>query len=135
MKIPFFLISILSLFSCEIFNSNQLEEEVQDVELTYIAWACDCANWATLEDAEKYAENIEDSLAHKSIFIEPASKSIELPDTLGYANDVIKFTGSFYENIGYPKNYYSFQTPPKARVFRYIEYEVIESNYKPKLEN
>lgn len=120
----------IPFFEAPIFKEkNQLNEKTETIELTYIAWACDCANWATKDDLYKYSENIGDSLAYQSIFIEPINQSIELPDTLGYSNDIIKFTGQFYKKRGFPKGYQSFENPEKARVFRYTDYEVVKSNY------
>lgn len=87
------------LMGCSNFQSKELEGNTQTVELVYIAWACDCANWATPNDIEKFREN-EDSLAKRSAFIEPADKTLNLPDTLGYNGDVIKFTGQFYAGKG-----------------------------------
>jgi hypothetical protein len=123
------IIIATTLISC--FNSctNTLEEKEQTIELSYIAWACDCANWATVENIGKYYD-AGDTLAELSVFIEPANKSLELPDTLGYNNDIIKFTGHFYKNKGFPKDYYSIEHPDKARVFRYTKYEIIRSNHK-----
>ncbi|CAL2101541.1 conserved membrane protein of unknown function [Tenacibaculum sp. 190130A14a] len=126
--IPCFL--AIPFFEAPVFiEKNSLSEKVETIELTYIAWACDCANWATKEDLKKYSENIGDSLAYQSIFIEPSDESIKLPDTLGYSNDIIKFTGQFYQNRGFPKDYQSFENPDKARIFRYTDYEVVKSNY------
>ncbi len=116
----------ISILSCT--DSNRgLDSNVQTIELTYIAWACDCANWATKSDLEKYSG---DTLARQSIFVEPANKDLELPDFLGYNNDVIKFTGQFYKNKGFPKGYHSYEDPEKSRVFRYSKYEVVKSNFK-----
>ncbi len=117
---------LIANYSC---NKNRLKNKTQTLELKYIAWACDCANWVTNEDLENYSENFDDTLAEQSIFIEPANKTLKLPDTLGYSNDVIKFTGQFYNEKGFPKNYHSFQEPEKSRVFRYTNYEVVVSNY------
>ena len=62
----------ISFYRAPVFNeSNSLNGKIETIELTYIAWSCDCANWATKEDLKKYSENIGDSLAHRSIFIEP----------------------------------------------------------------
>ena len=124
------LIAIPFLKSPVYKEKKSLNDNIETIELTYIAWACDCANWAKNEDLEKYSENINNALAKQSIFIEPANETIELPDTLGYSNDIIKFTGQFYNEKGFPKGFYSFQKPEKSRVFRYTEFEVIESNFK-----
>ena len=121
------ILAFLIFTSCS--NKGGLEEQQETLELQYIAWACDCANWATKEDLEKYADNVDNQLANRCIFIEPAHELLTLPNTLGYSSDIIKFTGQFYKNIGFPKNYKSSQYPDKARVFRYTEYEVVKSNY------
>ncbi|OQP60705.1 hypothetical protein A3860_32415 [Niastella vici] len=126
MKTTIAILTTTLLISC----SNSLEEKEQTLELSYIAWACDCANWATSEDIQKYNDTEEDALAEQSIFIEPADKSLILPDTLGYSMDIIKFTGHFYKKKGFPKEYSSQEKPDKARVFRYTKYQVIRSNYR-----
>lgn len=124
--ILFFLI-----FSCSV-PSNKLENKIQSVEFHYIMWACECANWATLDDIRKY-ENT-DNLSDHCIFIEAADSSLILPDTLGYNNDVIQFTGQYYKNIGYPNDYViSEQQVDKAKVFRYTSYKIIKSNYRESL--
>lgn len=121
----------IPFFEAPLFNEeNSLNEKVETIELKYIAWACDCANWATVEDLKKYSGNVGDSLAYHSIFIEPADESIKLPDTIGYSNDILRFTGQFYENRGFPKSYRSFQNPNQARIFRYTDYRVVKSNYR-----
>jgi hypothetical protein len=124
------ILTITMLISCSDFKSNRLVEKEQTIELSYIAWACDCANWVTQEDIQKYHDTPGDTLANLSIFIEPADKSLSLPDTLGYNGDIIKFTGHFYKEKGLPKDYRSQENPDKASVFRYTKYQVIKSNYK-----
>lgn len=104
-------------------------KKVETLDLTYIAWACDCANWASEESMSKYPHNADDSLAIMSIFIEPADSSLVLPDTLGYSGDKVRFTGSFYEYSGFLENYQSIKSPDKARVFRYTRYKVLKSNH------
>lgn len=115
------LFLLLTAFQC----SKKLEPEKKTVELEYLAWACDCANWAKPADIEKYSGN---QLADKNIFVEPADDSVKLPDSIGYNGDVVKFVGQFYQQKGYPKNYKSMERPKKAKVFRYTEYKVVRSN-------
>jgi len=125
-------ISIPLLFICLACSPNpkgELDEEILSLELSYIAWACDCANWAKPEEIEKHYHNYEDTLAKLSVFIEAAKPTLELPDTLGWSGDIISFKGQFYHGLGYPKDYHSFEEPAPAKVFRYTEYEVIRSNY------
>ena len=116
----------LTVLSCS-HKKGGLDGNIRTLELTYITWACDCANWATKINLEQYSG---DTLARKSIFIEPAHQDKELPDSRGYSNDVIKFTGQFYNKKGFPKGYHSNQAPKASRVFRYTDYEVVESNFR-----
>ena len=110
--------------------TKDLEDTVRSLDLTYIAWACQCANWATEADIKK-AQDDGDKLADKSFFIEPADTSVELPDTLGYSGDLIRLTGQFYKDIGYPKKYPKAEMQvDKSKVFRYTKYQVLRSNYR-----
>jgi hypothetical protein len=130
------LFLILFLFSCSnqpatplAENESPLEKKEQTIELSYTAWACDCANWATADDIHKFSDNIDDTLAELSVFIEPAISSLELPDTLGCNGDIVKFTGHFYKEKGFPEGYHSFEPVDAARVFQYTSYSVIKSNH------
>jgi len=81
-------------------------------------------------DLEK-AQGKGDTLANKSIFVEPANDELELPDTLGYSGGLIRFTGQFYRDKGYPKKYPKTEEQvDKAKVFRNIKYQVLRSNYR-----
>jgi hypothetical protein len=110
--------------------TKDLEDTVRTLDLTYIAWACECANWATEADINK-AQNDLDKLAENSIFVEPSYSKLEMPDTLGYTGDLIRFTGQFYKQKGYPKKYPRTEMQvDKAKVFRYTKYQIIRSNYR-----
>ncbi|GAB5523696.1 MAG: hypothetical protein Roseis2KO_15680 [Roseivirga sp.] len=124
------VIVVLTCAACGSDDKGALKDEILTLNLTYIAWACDCANWATFEDIKRYPHNSGDSLAYMSVFIEPASEDLVLSDTLGYTNDLIRFTGSFYEKRGFPANYTSIENPDRARVFRYTAFQVLSSNYR-----
>lgn len=123
------VLTFMFLISCSFLGEPELEEKEQTIELSYIAWASDCANWATVENIRKYHDNFGDTLAMLSIYIEPANENLTLPDSLGYNGDLIKFTGRFYKDEGLPKGYQSWETPDKARIFRYTKYQVIRSNF------
>ncbi len=128
-KALIYVLAALLLAGCQP-SPQSLETRVQTIELSYIAWACDCANWATSEDINRYADNYGDSLAQLCIFVEPGESSLVLPDTIGYNNDLVRFTGSFYEKAGFPKGYRSEEHADKGRVFRYTKFEVVKSNYR-----
>ena len=92
-------------------------------------WSCQCANWATLDDINKYQDT--GKLSDHCIFIEPANKSLTLSDTLGYSDDIVEFTGQYYSAKGFPKDYVKTEGPvDKAKVFRYTSYKIIKSNYR-----
>ena len=109
--------------------TKSLEDSLQTIELEYVSWACACANWSTPNDINRYVDT--GSLSDHSIFVEPAENNLELPDTIGYSADRVKFTGQFYKEKGYPKNYLiTEEQVDSAKVFRYIKYEIIKSNYR-----
>lgn len=126
----FLTITILILTTMLAGCFNRLENKIQTLELHYINWACDCANWATPADIEKYYDNRGDSLADRCIFLEPASESATLPDSLEEHHTIIKVSGSFYKRKGFPKGYSSGEWPDKARVFRYTSYKVLKTHSK-----
>ncbi len=118
---------ILFLLSCST-QQNKLDNKIQTEEFYYIVWACECANWSTLDALEKYEG---DSLASHCVFVEPADSSLTLPDTLGYNGNIILFTGQYYVDKGYPKHYEKGeQQVDKAKVFRYTSYKIVKSNYR-----
>ncbi|MEO6253557.1 MAG: hypothetical protein ABIO79_09640 [Ferruginibacter sp.] len=109
--------------------TKNLESKIKTIELSYISWACACANWTDSKDYHKYLDS--GRVSDIAIFIEPSDSSLKLPDTLGYSGDIIKFTGQFYKEKGYPKDYIKNEEEvDSARVFRYAKYEIIESNYR-----
>jgi hypothetical protein len=91
-------------------------------------WACECANWATQDVIAKYKDT--GNLSDHCVFVEPANKSLILPDTLGYSGDIIQFTGQYYVDEGYPNDYVKGeQQVDKAKVFRYTSFKIIKSNH------
>lgn len=90
-------------------------------------WACECANWATQDVLAKYQDT--GKLSDHCVFVEPANKSLTLPDTLGYSGDIVQFTGQYYVDKGYPNDYVKGeQKVDKAKVFRYTSFKIIKSN-------
>ena len=108
------------------FHLDDLENKTQTIELSYINWACDCADWATPEQLTKLADNINDTLAKASVYIEPIAKSKELPDSIYCTGTTVKFHGQFYKHKKFPKNYFSVELPGRAKVFRYDNYEIVK---------
>ena len=105
-----------------------MNSKIETVDFHYIMWACECANWATLTDIEKYQDT--GKLSDHCVFVEPADSSIILPDTLGYSGDIVQFKGQYYVDKSYPKDYVKGeQQVDKAKVFRYTSFKIIKSNY------
>lgn len=122
----------LVLLSPLIYNYLQLDKlnnETETIELTHVAWACDCADWVITKDYENFRENENDTLAKLSIYIEPANENLELPDSFFVSGNRIKFTGQFYKHKKFPKNYFSVEQPARAKVFKYEKYEIIKPFY------
>lgn len=108
-------------------KSNELESEPHTLTLMYINWACDCANWIQPGDAGKYKN--QDSLAAHCMFIEPAKAKASLPGSLCQNGVVVEFTGQFYKNNGFPKDFIKTEEDvDAARVFRYTRFRVIKSH-------
>jgi hypothetical protein len=110
--------------------TRDLEDTLRTLNLTYISWFCQCANWAREADFQKN-QNLPYQLGDKLIFIEPADSTLELPDTLGYSGDLIRFIGRFYKDRGFPKKYPKTEMEvKKAKVFKYTKFEVLKSGYR-----
>jgi hypothetical protein len=108
--------------------SEELEDSVRVEEFTYVSFFCQCAQWITTRDYITYKDT--GNISDHTVFIEPIDTLLRLPDTLGYAADVIRFTGRYYKDKGYPKDYpITEQHVNEARVFRYEKYDVVTSNY------
>jgi hypothetical protein len=115
------------MLSCA--RSNNLDGKIQTIKLEHIDVFCACADWIRPDDRAK-SDHLE-SMDRYLIFIEPADKSLLLPDTIGYNGDLVEFSGQFYRNEGYPENYkVTEEKADRARVFRYSSYKVIRSNYR-----
>lgn len=131
MKLLSIVTLVLLLLSCST-SSNKLDGKIQTVEFHYIMWACKCANWAILDDINKYQDT--GKLSDHCVFVEPADTFLILPDTLGYTGDVVQFTGQYYADKGYPNDYIKGeQQVDKAQVFRYTSYKIIKSKYSQSL--
>jgi len=109
-------------------KGRALEEKVQTLNLYYIQWACECANWAPEADRKMAGDT--GSLSESTVFVEPAKSSLVLPDTIGYQGDVVQFTGQFYKEKTYYEGYVKGeQEVDEARVFRYTNYKIIKSHH------
>ena len=108
-------------------SKNTLTGKTEILDLDYIVWGCDCANWVTPADFKKYQD---DKLAEHCIFIEPANKDLEVPLYFGPGRHFIKVTGQFYVKPGYPKGTTTQgeEQLDKTKVFRYSTIDVFKKD-------
>lgn len=127
MRVVFFLVFVVSL-SCNF--KGGLEERETTIEMCYVVWGCECANWAPIDVLKDTNRAL--PLDQYTCFIEPANVNNQLSnDTIGFSNDRVLFTGRFYENEGYPADFTSSQWDvEKAKVFRYTNYKILKSGYR-----
>jgi len=107
--------------------SNTLSGKTETLELQYIAFGCPCANWIDVKKYKNLPEN--EPLGDKTIFIEPAEKSLELPKSFDLTKHKIVIKGQFYTKPDYPKGTPETEattatTFNKAPVFRYTEIKI-----------
>ena len=120
------IILTLILISCD----NNVSDKKETVRLQYVSWGCECANWADQKFIDKYVD-FPDSLTDLCVFIEPAGKTNAVSeDTMCFNGDVVEFTGSYYKDKGYPKDFHTEQPVDKAKIFKYDTYKIIRSNRK-----
>ncbi len=113
--------------------TNTLIAKADTLQLIYIVWGCACANWVTPADFKKYED---DKLAEHCIFIEHASKDLELPIYFDPGRHFIKVTGQFYIGPDYPKaTNKGEELLDKARVFRYTTIEVLKKEIEYSVED
>ncbi len=112
---------------------NTLSGKQDTIEVTYIAWACDCSNWKIIGEAIP-----EDSLEHYTIFIEAAPgvkefEDMELPNNCWPHQ--LRLTGQFYTDKGISRDVnFTHDKPAYARVFRYDSYTATEQRCPPDTE-
>ncbi|WP_025124706.1 hypothetical protein [Myroides odoratimimus] len=109
---------------------SQLSGKEETIEVMYVNWACDCADFI---DASFLVEGYE--IDEKDcIFIEPSTENLAIDsDTLYHKqfDYFIKLKGQYYIDKGVPTSYERkvanpIMSPDKARVFRYTSYEFVK---------
>lgn len=108
---------------------RNLSSKIDTIEVIYVAWACDCANWLPVPRENQN----EDVQSEDCIFITPSPDSLDIPqsfwgDEFDYSNRKLRLIGSYYNTKGIPKDY-DMNTevkPDKAKVFRYTKVEVVK---------
>lgn len=118
----------LLLISCNN-QPKKLSNKVETIDVAYVNWACDCANFIDLKTLNSYSDH--EIKAEDCFFIEPESKELIIPDV--YYNTThfkyyLKLHGQFYEDKGVPSSYTQKTElkPDKAKVFRYSSFEFVK---------
>ncbi|MCC9041253.1 hypothetical protein LNQ81_00675 [Myroides sp. M-43] len=109
---------------------SQLSGQEETIEVMYVNWACDCADFI---DTSLLVEGYEID-AKDCMFIEPVFKEISINEDTLYKkqfNYFIKLKGQYYIDEGVPDSYERkvsepMAAPNKARVFRYSSYEYVK---------
>lgn len=83
-----------------------LEDQEDTLDLTYIQWACACANWIPTSNFEvpSYANT---DYSKDCIFIESGHADLLVNEepVKGYSSKRIRVVGSFYKNEGISRDY------------------------------
>lgn len=106
----------------------KLSQQTETIEVVYINWACDCADFVET----KYLNNPSGKIQEEDcIFIEPAQAVLKLPERF-YEKDhfekKLRLHGQFYQGKGISRSYEQ-KTPEKpipARVFWYSKVEILD---------
>ena len=107
---------------------QHLSGKQETLEVTYIHWACACANYLDVRHFQDHPnEEVKDT---DCFFIEPANANIVVPESFeneDYWDCNLRLTGQFYLDHGIPDSYVSPtpETPERARVFRYEAFELV----------
>ncbi len=107
---------------------TQLSGKQETIEVTYINWACACANYL---DVRLFAGDSMYEVQDKDcFFITPANPAIVVPESFGFEERWdcnLRLTGQFYFDEGIPTSYISPspEKPEYARVFLNSHFELV----------
>lgn len=126
------MIGLCSLIGCRNDQPKTLSGKIEIIEVQYINWACDCADY--IETKYFKSDSIYEILEEDCIFIEPANKDLKMPYSYfrkDYHDFYLKLKGQFYEDKGIPDSYerkVPELQPQKAKVFHYDSYEYVKKD-------
>ena len=108
-------------------STNKLTDKMEQLEVEYTVWGCACPNWIQSKDNQNNDSTVNYLSLH--FYIEPASKSLELPANFDAEKHKLKIKGKFYEKEDYPQGTVEMEEPmPIAKVFRYVELKILNKN-------
>jgi len=107
---------------------KNLSTKIETIEVTYIDWACACANWLPTTYLENPSYDTTEN-ASDCIFLEAENNNAKINDIdLVNGANSFRLSGSYYEEQGISRDYKkaTSQKPEKAKVFRYTKAELIK---------
>lgn len=109
---------------------KKLISKVDTIEVKYIAWACECANWLPNKYFDLDNETLSENPEKYCIFLEAEKEDLRIPDEYcfsGFENR-IRLIGSYYKDEGISRDFMQSTShkPDKAKVFKYSEIEIIK---------
>lgn len=95
------------------------------LRLKHTLWACGCPDWGAVENWEKYGNSFNPDI--HGTYIDPSHESLIIPDSLlsSHLNKIFVFTGSYYKEVGFPKDIDKWNDPVKGKVFRYTKCQIV----------
>lgn len=113
-------------------STNKLSGKIEKLEVSYTVWGCACPQWIQTKDTA-HQNNPETKFIDYHFYLEPANEKLELPDYFDAFKHIVKIEGQFYEREDYPQGTIEMEEPmPKAKVFRYTKFEILENKTKKK---
>ncbi len=107
-------------------HKDALSAELDTMELTYMAYACDCPSWVQLNEHDQKTGLKTGLAVDSSYYIEPADTSLLIDNRLMVAGNTIRFIGRKYMNKRIPDNAeFTDPEPPSGIVLRYYSYQVV----------
>lgn len=118
-------------------SREDLFPKMDTLELTYMAYACDCQQWVDSREYHRISEHnrrCKSSTAYLELntdthgyYIEPADSSLQLKWNMEVSNNKLRFIGRLHQQKGFPEGE-TFQdpNPPKGKVFRYYGFEILK---------
>lgn len=111
---------------------STLSDKEETIEVLYVNWACDCANFIDVSLLQE-GKDIDEK---DCIFIEPSNDRLTISSDTLYKRQfdyVLKLKGQYYIDEGIPDSYERkiaepMAVPLKAKVFRYTTYEFVRKS-------
>jgi|GEM_PF-6486676 len=105
---------------------KEIGQEPQNIEVSYVAWACACPNWLPKSVSNQPGFDTTDN-SNDCIFLEAAEGAEKIPLVFhtGGRGTSIKLTGSYYTDKGISRDYIqpTSEIPAHSKVFRYTYFE------------